>query len=111
MGEETESRHFLGHIPDDYGLVVGTAYYGLAVVGDGESSHPVLVACEGPLAVTSADFPHLDGFVPGARKDHIASRVEQHVGNVMVVTEESLEALVVVVSVPDLDGQVGRTRG
>ena len=28
----------------------------------------------------------------------------------MVVTEESLEALVVVVSVPDLDGQVGRTR-
>ena len=69
------------------------------------------MACEGPLAVTSADFPHLDGFVPGARKDHITSRVKQHVGNVVIVTEESLEALVVIVSVPDLDGQVGRTRG
>ena len=34
MGEEAESGHFLGHIPDDYGLVVGTAYNGLAVVGD-----------------------------------------------------------------------------
>src|SRR5438876_5176145 len=50
----------------------------LAVAGEGERRHPVLVAAQGPPARARNRVPEHDGLVLAARGQHIATRRERH---------------------------------
>jgi hypothetical protein len=106
VGEEAQGGCFLVDVPDYDRLVVRAADEGLSILGNGDPPDPVLVAGVGTLAIACADFPELDGLVAGAGIDHVAFGVELHVGHIVVVSEEGLEAEVVVIEVPQLDGEV-----
>lgn len=75
-------------------------------MGDGYPSDPVFVSRVGAFAVACADFPEFDGFIAGGGEKEVSFGGEGEVGDVVVVSEEGFGAEVVVVEVPQLDGEV-----
>lgn len=107
MGKEAKSWGLLLDAPDHYTLIIGATYECLPVFGYCQAPHPALMTCEGALAVASGDLPESNRLIPGRRKDKVAFRVEADVGDVVVVSVEGLKAEVVVVDVPEFDGEIG----
>jgi hypothetical protein len=107
MCEEPEDGDLLIHVPHYHALIVGSTDESLPVFGDGQLPDPTLVTAEGLLAVTSIDLPESDGLVSGAGEDHISLGVEIDIGDVVVMAVKGLEAQVIVIDIPQLDGQVG----
>lgn len=106
VGKETKGRGFFTDAPNYHALVVRPTHYGLPILRNRQSTHPVLMTRPRALAVASIDFPQFDSLVSRAREDHVALGIEEDVADVMIMTEESLEAEVVVIEIPELDGEI-----
>lgn len=74
-------------VPNDDALVVGGAGHELIIFGDDNVPHPGFMANECFFAISSANFPKLDSFIPGARNKAVGIVKEGHKGNVVVVPE------------------------
>lgn len=111
MGEETQSRGLFIYIPNYNTLIVRTTDEGLPILRNREPPNPVLVPGPRALAVPRAYLPKLYSFITGAREHHVPLGVEQDKADVVVMPEKSLEAEIVVVEVPELDGEIRRAAG
>ena len=107
VGEEAKSWCFLLDVPNHHALIIRATDECLPILGHGQASHPAFVACESPFTVACGDFPEPDRFVSGCGQDQVTLGIEADVGDVVVVSVEGLEAEVVVVDVPEFDGEIG----
>jgi hypothetical protein len=109
--EESENRSLFIDVPNDDTLIIGSTDEGLSIFGDRESPDPSFMSGEGLLAVSSIDFPKSDGFIPRAGEDKVTLWVEVYIRNVVIVPIECFKAEVVIIDVPELDGEIGGAGG
>jgi hypothetical protein len=92
VSEEAEDERFLVDVPDDDALVVGGWDDGLPACWEQYPSNPVLVSAEGAFAVAGGDVREFDGFVSRAGEEGVSLWVEGEVEDVVVMSEESFAA-------------------
>lgn len=61
--------------------------------------------------VSSTNFPESDRLIPRAGEHKISLGIEVNIGYIVVVAAEGLEAEVVVVDIPDFNGEIGGAGG
>lgn len=64
------------------------------------------MASIGSLTISSINLPQLYSLIPRARVYHISLGIEVDRGDVVIVSEEGLEAEIVIGEVPKFDGKI-----
>ena len=111
MSEEAKHRSIFVHVPDYHRLIVWATDKSLSVFWNGYPSYPVFMASKGPFAVSRADLPLFDDFVSWAGKKHVPCWVEEDIWDVVIVSYKGFAAQIVVIEIPEFDGEVRWARG
>lgn len=111
MGKKPKSGGLLFEVPNYHALVVRAGSKCFIIDWGCHFSYPPFVTNKSLLTKASADFPKSDGFISRTGKQVVSAEYELNAGYIMLVAVESFAAYEVVAKIPELDGQVRRTRG